>query len=156
MILLNNRNANSPNNATSAADESSGAIVAAISTKFLDETGKVVSDKPEQYVPHIDVTIPALIEGERLVDPAIRSTLALINEFSRSELAVERVTIYNDNYIELSLSDQTRIVCSTKCDPFLVVSTLRSIHSAYTIEGRLLDTVDFRFSKPFIVERYGT
>lgn len=131
-------------------------IVAHIEPYYIDDQGVITRQRPAFFVPSIDVVTPPLIEGEQIIDPAIVSVLSLIQSFSRSQLAIEQVKIYNDNYIELALTDQTRVVCSVSCEPFSVVSTLQSIYTAYKIEGRKLDLVDFRFSKPFIVERYGT
>jgi len=131
------------------------APVASIGQVYVDEQGVVTYERPAVFVPHIDALISPPSAGDVITDPSVLMVIRTIGQFERAYLAVEHATIYNENYIELVVSDQVKVVSTHATDPFYLVSTVKSIHQAYEIEGRSIDVIDVRFSKPFVIERYG-
>lgn len=132
-----------------------GDIIASIGNGYIDEQGVVTLQRPAGSVPHIDASLSMPSAGDVINDRAVLMAVRTIKQFDQAYLAVERVTIYNENYIEIVVSDRVNVVSTYATDPFYLVSTVESVRKAYEIEGRSIDVIDVRFNKPFVIERYG-
>jgi hypothetical protein len=127
--------------------------IIALNGWYLDARGRVTSRKPPTPVPTLNARTDPLRAGLTVSGDAIETTLGVLGELSRTPLAVTQVTIYNDSYIELLLEDGTKMLFTSTRTPYDIRTTLQSIHTAYTMEGRVLDRIDYRYSKPLGVER---
>jgi hypothetical protein len=90
-----------------------------------------------------------LQDGDRLTGQGIEFTTELLSHLLKKQVAVQSVTIYTRDYSVMRLGD-TNVVYKEKGSASELASSLQSMLSVFTIEGRVPSEIDFRFDKPVL------
>ena len=100
-------------------------------------------------LPVIQTHTDPLKDGDRLTGQGIEFTTELLYHLSQKQVAVQSVTIYTRDYSVLRLSN-TNVVYKEKGSASTLATSLQSMLSVFTIEGRVPSEIDFRFDKPVL------
>jgi len=100
-------------------------------------------------LPVIQTQTDPLQDGDRLAGQGIEFTTEFLSALSKNQVAVQSVTIYTRDYSVLHLNN-TNVVYKEKESASVLASSLQSMLSVFTIEGRNPTEIDFRFDKPVL------
>ncbi|MBI4130207.1 hypothetical protein HY468_02735 [Candidatus Roizmanbacteria bacterium] len=124
--------------------------IASMNGFILDEKGSVVAYHQTEQLPLIQASIPPLTIGDRIESEELLVTIAVLRKLQEEGIAAVEARIYNATYMELTMEHDVHILFNTTNDPVLLSSSLQTMLSVFTIEGRFPKEIDFRFSKPVI------
>lgn len=100
-------------------------------------------------LPVIQVLTDPLATGDKLAGQGIEFTTVFLGELAKKQVAVQSVTLYTRDYSVLHLAN-TNVIYKEKSSASELASSLQSMLSVFTIEGRVPSEIDFRFDKPVL------
>ena len=103
-----------------------------------------------QSLPQIQAYTDPLAEGDKLTGNGIEFTTEFLAELAKHHIAVTSATIYTRDYSILRLATDTNVIYKEKPSASTLASSLQSMLSVFTIEGRVPSEIDFRFDKPVL------
>lgn len=145
-ILLLNASQNKP---SQAINTDVGTLVGLIGSLAITDKQYIVPVS-NQPLPIIQAVTDPLESGDRLSGQGIEFTTELLRELSKNQVAVESVTLYTRDYSILLLSTNTNVIYKEKGSASELATSLQSMLSVFTIEGRMPTEIDFRFDKPVL------
>jgi hypothetical protein len=143
LALLNASQKNQPQITTDA-----GTPVALIGSLAITEKQYIVPVS-NPSLPVIQTFTDTLQVDDRLSGQGIEFTTQLLSELGKKQVAVQRVTIYTRDYSVLHLAN-TNVIYKEKASASELASSLQSMLSVFTIEGKMPLEIDFRFDKPVL------
>jgi hypothetical protein len=127
-----------------------GKIVASVGNFFVTDKHFIVVSRAQRAIPVINIKTDPLTVGDRLSGQGIEVTLELLGILGNNKVAVESVTLYTNEYIVLKLMNPTIVIINENHNTAELASSLQSMLSVFTIEGRMPKEIDFRFDKPVV------
>lgn len=144
IVLLNA----SQNNQPQAKTTDVGVPVALVGSLAITDKQYIVPVS-NPALPVIQTLTDPLQDGDRLTGQGIEFTTELLSVLIKNQVAVQSVTIYTRDYSVLHLGN-TNVVYKEKESASILASSLQSMLSVFTIEGRMPTEIDFRFDKPVL------
>lgn len=139
----------SQNNQPQAKDTDYGTPVGTIGTLAVTDKQYIVP-VTSQSLPSVQILTDPLKTGDKLAGQGIEFTTQLLAALAKNQVAVDQVTIYTRDYSVLHLTTNTNLIYKEKPSVTELVSSLQSMLSVFTIEGRNPTEIDFRFDKPVL------
>ena len=125
--------------------------IAQIGNYLIDEKGVVVSINETSNLPRIEADTEELYLQYKLDGQGITQTLKFIQVLKQLNLAVEKASLYNEEYTEIIMQDGVRVIYSSIKDPRQTAYILQEMFAIFSIEGESPKTIDLRFEKPAII-----
>lgn len=107
--------------------------------------------KTENYnsLPKLEVRTSDAYPGDLLESNVFQNIISLVT-LQTNDIAVDKVTVYNESYIELILKDSTKVLYDGKRDPYEVNSVIKLSKIDASTNAKQILLIDFRFEKPII------
>lgn len=130
-----------------------GDIIARTGNYSVSTSGRIFEQVPDTSLPELIIGTDKLLPGDVLTGNEIKNTLAILALLKKNGIAVRSIYIYTKEYCVLEIPNQSgtiRVLYNENSNPTGLISSLQSIVSVFTIEGKVPDEVDFRFDKPVL------
>lgn len=89
--------------------------------------------------------------GTNITQNGVKITLDIVNLARQTELfKINEILVLPEGIIYFNLNDGMQVVIKENSKAEEIVSSLQTIIRRFTIEGKSISTVDFRFEKPFV------
>ncbi|MCL5970790.1 MAG: FtsQ-type POTRA domain-containing protein [Patescibacteria group bacterium] len=118
---------------------------------ILDEEGLIFEREASlSALPLIQEKPKSLNLGTNITQSNILVALKILNTANRYNLRFVDIVPLDESTVEMSLDNGTRIVIGLNAKAEDIVSSLQMILKRFTIEGKTISKIDYRFEKPVI------
>lgn len=118
---------------------------------ILDEDGLIFEKiATPATLPIIQIAPRKLDLGTNITQNNITVALKILNYANKNNLRFVDTIPLDENTIEMTLDNGTRIVIGLNAKAEDIVSSLQMIFKRFTIEGKTISKIDYRFEKPII------
>ncbi len=133
----------------------SSAIVKAKNGYYLVDNEGVVFDSIAKFIrsglPIINLYQQDVDIGTNITQNGVKNTLDIVNLTKQIDLfKINEIMVLPEGVIYINLNDGVQVIINENSKAEEIVSSLQTIIRRFTIEGKTISTVDFRFEKPFV------
>ncbi len=135
---------------TAVARKPIARIATTLGTFFLDPDGVVVDEKKSSDgLPLLDIPVQTITIGSKLSDPAVMTTLGLLQKI-HPVVKIENI-VMNDSTSLIAKTSTTDILFTHNADTQAIATTLQTLFEGFRIKGTLPTRIDLRFDKPVVI-----
>lgn len=128
------------------------AVVSARNGLFIVDEGGYVFEKiaTNSGLPLLNIETKEVNLGTNITQNSLSKALKIVRLSQDSNIRIVNITPLDETGVSLTLDQGTLVFIDSNSQAEEIVSSLQMIIKRFTIEGKILSKIDFRFEKPVI------
>lgn len=126
------------------------AVIIAANGQYAVDSEGIILDTSEQIDPRIYLSQSTLVPGNQISQKVVLDSLKIVAKTKDTIVNIKEIIPAQNNSAQLVLDSGTEVIIDNNINVDNTVSSLQTIVRRFTIEGKSVSKIDYRFEKPVI------